>query len=111
MKHEFEKYCHKCGTIIDKRTDLCPVCGAKQPNNQDFSSDVNINVNARWLITVLLCGFLGYLGVHRFYTGHIVSGILQLITGGGLGIWWIIDLIIIITGQFKDKEGYYIRMR
>ena len=110
MRHDFEKYCHNCGTIIDKRTDLCPVCGAKQPNSQNSSPDVNISVNSRWLVTLLLCIFFGYLGVHRFYTGHIASGILQLITGGGLGIWWLIDLILIIVGQFKDKEGSYIRM-
>ncbi len=56
-----------------------------------------------WLATVLLCQFLGTLGVHRFYTGRIVSGIFQLLTFGGFGIWTLVDLIMIITGDFKDQ--------
>lgn len=56
-----------------------------------------------WLATVLLCQFLGTLGVHRFYTGRIVSGIFQLLTFGGFGIWTFIDLIMIVSGEFKDQ--------
>ncbi len=56
-----------------------------------------------WLATALLCLFLGPLGIHRFYTGRIVSGIFQLLTGGGFGIWVLIDLIMIITGDFTDQ--------
>ncbi|HVB73456.1 MAG TPA: TM2 domain-containing protein [Ktedonobacteraceae bacterium] len=58
-----------------------------------------------WIATVLLCQFFGTLGIHRFYTGRIVSGIFQLLTFGGCGIWTLIDLIMIITGDFKDKYG------
>lgn len=58
-----------------------------------------------WLVTLLLCLFLGSVGGHRFYTGKIGTGILQLITVGGCGIWTIIDLIMIISGKFKDKDG------
>ena len=53
----------------------------------------------------LLCFFLGGLGVHRFYVGKIGTGILMIFTLGGLGIWLIIDFIMILTGSFKDKEG------
>ena len=58
-----------------------------------------------WLATLLLCLFVGVLGVHRFYVGKIGTGILQLITLGGCGIWTIIDLIMIIVGNFTDKDG------
>ncbi len=58
---------------------------------------------------VLLCFFLGGLGVHRFYVGKVGTGILMLLTLGGLGIWALIDFIIIVTGNFKDKEGYKIK--
>jgi TM2 domain-containing membrane protein YozV len=55
--------------------------------------------------TILLCFFLGAFGVHRFYVGKIGTGLLQLITLGGLGIWTLIDFIIIVTGSFRDKQN------
>ena len=58
-----------------------------------------------WLVTLLLCLFLGSIGGHRFYAGKIGTGILQLITLGGCGIWVLIDLIMIVTGSFKGKDG------
>jgi len=53
----------------------------------------------------LLCFFFGFLGAHRFYVGKIGTGILQIVTLGGLGIWALIDFIMIIIGKFSDKEG------
>ena len=53
----------------------------------------------------LLCFFLGGLGIHRFYVGKVGTGILQILTLGGLGIWALIDFIMIIMGKFKDSEG------
>jgi len=58
-----------------------------------------------FVATLLLCFLLGGLGVHRFYVGKIGTGILQLVTFGGLGIWILIDLIVIAIGKFSDKEG------
>ena len=59
--------------------------------------------------TLLLCFFLGILGVHRFYVGKIGTGILQLVTLGGLGIWAMIDFVIIACGNFKDKQGLLVK--
>ena len=48
---------------------------------------------------------LNLLGIHRFYVGKIGTGFLFLITFGGFGLWWLIDLIMLLCGAFKDKEG------
>tara|TARA_B100000767_G_C19436164_1_gene398056 strand:+ start:302 stop:499 length:198 start_codon:yes stop_codon:yes gene_type:complete len=61
---------------------------------QRTSSDVD------WTLFVV-CFFLSSLGIHRFMMGDITNGILMLITLGGLGIWALIDLIRIATGEFK----------
>jgi len=60
--------------------------------------------------TLLLCFFVGSLGIHRFYVGKIGTGILQLITFGGLGVWVLIDLVMIIVGSFKDSEGRTVKL-
>jgi TM2 domain-containing membrane protein YozV len=62
-----------------------------------------------FVTTLLLCVLLGVLGVHRFYVGKVGTGILMLITFGGLGIWQLIDLIIIACGSFKDGQGLPIK--
>jgi TM2 domain-containing membrane protein YozV len=58
-----------------------------------------------WMTTLLLAIFVGSLGVDRFYTGHTGLGIVKLITCGGLGIWWLIDIILLATGKYTDKAG------
>lgn len=57
------------------------------------------------IVTLLLCIFLGSLGIHRFYVGKVGTGILMLLTAGGFGIWVIVDIVLIASEQFKDKEG------
>ena len=62
-----------------------------------------------WLTTLLLCLFLGNIGVHRFYAGKIGTAILMILTCGGCGIWTIVDFIMICTGKFTDKDGNMIQ--
>lgn len=57
------------------------------------------------LILAILPAAFGICGVHRFYTGHIGIGIVQLLTFGGCGIWQLIDIISIITRKYTDSEG------
>ena len=71
----------------------CPACTQRRSAGLDQNT-----VLIFWML-------LGGLGGHRFYTGHILIGMLQLFTLGGLGIWTFYDLYLILTGRFKDDEG------
>ena len=55
------------------------------------------------MVALLLCIFLGGLGIHRFYVGKIGTGIIWLLTGGCIG--YIVDIVMIATGKFTDKAG------
>jgi hypothetical protein len=56
-------------------------------------------------VALALCIPLGVFGAHRFYAGKIGTALLQLCTIGGLGLWYLYDLILIAAGEFKDEEG------
>lgn len=56
-------------------------------------------------ITLVLGGCLGPFGAHRYYVGKIGTGILQTVTIGGLGLWWLYDMILVCFGVFTDSEG------
>ena len=72
-------------------------------NSNNFNNMPNVGKD--WLTTLLLCIFLGNIGIHRFYTGHIGIGIAHVLTLGGCGIWTLVDLIFIATDKFTDSEG------
>ena len=58
-----------------------------------------------WLVTLLLAFFGGYLGIHRFYTGYTLFGVIQLLTCGGFGFWTLYDIIMIAMGKYVDAQG------
>ena len=60
-------------------------------------------------VALALCIPLGVFGAHRFYVGKIGTGLLQLCTFGGLGLWWLYDLITIASGEFRDADGLRVK--
>lgn len=94
------KFCHSCGDVIESNALVCPRCGVAQPSMTNAAAS-----DKRILPAFLLCFFLGVFGVHRFYAGKIGTGILELITFGGFGIWWLVDIILLVTGSFTDGSG------
>jgi len=99
-----EVFCSSCGAIIKKEAEICVHCGVRQRSSRGSST-----TSETWLTCLLLCIFLGYFGAHRFYTGKIGTGILMLLTAGGCGVWYIIDIILILSGQFTDSQGNFIK--
>jgi len=58
-----------------------------------------------WIVALLLSILVGSLGVDRFYLGYVGLGVLKLITAGGCGIWWLVDLILIAMDKLPDAQG------
>ncbi len=56
-------------------------------------------------VALVLSIFLGELGIDRFYLGYTGLGVLKLITAGGFGVWWLIDIVLILLGKVKSKDG------
>lgn len=77
-------------------------------NNEDeLSSPAAAAEGKSQVIALILAALIGGLGIHRFYLGYTWQGIVQLLTLGGCGIWALIDLIRIITGDLQPKDGSY----
>ncbi len=77
-------------------------------NNEDeLSSPAAAAEGKSQVVALVLAALVGGLGIHRFYLGYTWQGIVQLLTLGGCGIWALIDLIRIITGDLQPKDGSY----
>lgn len=126
-----KKFCQHCGEQIDKDCVICPKCGKQVGelngnkndgniiinNNNSASSSAAASANAvngmpsnygpkpknKW-VAFLLCLFLGYFGVHKFYEGKILMGILYLCTMGCCGVGVIVDLVLILM----KPNPYYV---
>ncbi len=116
MSYDYEKHCIYCGEIISKQSVYCPKCGKKQEENSNgafhYKGEGFDNSNTAYseksgFIALLLCclGFAGVSGIHRFYAGKIATGIVWLLTLGVFGFGTIVDIILIVTSNFKDSKG------
>lgn len=103
-------FCHNCGAEVSDKAVVCVKCGvAVNGFNTGRPMQTGPVSDKEWLVTLLLAFFLGVFGVHRFYTGHIGIGIVQLLTLGGCGIWAVIDFILILVGSYTDADGKQLR--
>jgi len=103
MVSEKNYKCDKCGKVFTSEKE------AKEHEKKCNVMLVKHVGEKSWLTTLLLCLFLGFLGIHRFYVGKMGTGILYMFTGGGFFLGWVIDLIMILTGSFTDKGGHFIK--
>lgn len=79
------------------------------PQNQPIAYNGVLYSSKNKTAATLLCLFFGVFGIHRFYTGKILTGIIYLFTFGLFGLGWLVDLILLITGNFNDKQGFKLR--
>lgn len=115
------KYCKYCGKQILSEAVVCTHCGrqvdvikksnAKVPiPNYQNNKKMNISPKSKkTTMTLALIGLLGFGGLHRFYSGKILSGLLYFFTGGLFLIGTIVDLFKINNDDFTDSDGYYIK--
>lgn len=126
-------YCRNCGAVVSEKAKYCVLCGVPPMDGDKYCPNCKAETSPKavvcvkcgvslvpqsnianlspksWKVTLLLCFFLGMFGVHRFYVGKVGTGILQLITFGGCGIWALIDFILIALSQFNDGNGLLIK--
>ncbi len=98
-------FCPKCGHDNPQENKFCKDCGSPLAPIASPAPAAVTGERRSFLVAILLSIFTGYLGVDRFYMGYIGLGILKLITAGGCGIWWFVDLILIATKNLKDADG------
>lgn len=113
-------YCPNCGVETPENAVVCIKCGVSLERKSHKAVDGEVG-DKKWLTALLLCIFLGGLGVHNFYAGRTGVGAGQLVLWLvgfflfffaigiflwiGLAVWVIIDLVAIISGNFKDGQG------
>lgn len=103
-------YCRECGKQVSDQAPTCPHCGCVLLTSSEPLASYDPNRSRYdWLTTLLLCFFLGGLGIHSFYVKKTGIGVVQLLTAGGCGVWALIDFIMIIVGSYRDGEGKIIK--
>ncbi len=100
------RYCWSCVAETAPNAEICVKCGVRLA-----SGPAGVAGEKDWLVALLLSVLVGTLGVDRFYLGYVGLGVLKLVTLGGCGIWWIVDLVLIATNKLPDAQGRPLRQR
>jgi hypothetical protein len=119
--------CASCGAPMKihpgQDSAVCSYCGnsvvIERPAN--LTAEINRAVAAQlknqpqslssreWSVTLILCTLTGFFGLHRFYTGQFVWGIIWLLTSGGFGMGWLVDMFLVLTNRYTDSAGKPLR--
>jgi len=107
------EFCTACGQRARLGTRFCWSCGAEALPQAEICVKCGVRLTQagqkEWLVALLLSILVGYLGIDRFYLGYVGLGVLKLLTGGGCGIWWIVDIVLIATDKLPDAQGQPLR--
>jgi len=95
------RYCQSCGGEVPFSAEICVKCGVRLARGSDKD----------WIVALVLSIFAGGLGVDRFYLGYVGWGILKLVTLGGCGIWYLVDLVLIALNKLPDAQGRPLRQK
>ena len=121
-------FCPNCGTSLEQGVKFCANCGkqiqeatqqqpVQQPIQQPQAQPVVVVVQQQPVyaqlppspysraVALLLCIFVGYLGIHRFYVGNVGMGLVYFFTLGIFGFGPFIDFFSILFGSFRDIQG------
>lgn len=108
-------YCQHCGEEIDDQAIICVKCGVLV-TGRSLNRQEGATVSDEWLITLVLCFFLGCFGMHNFYTRNTTTGIVQLVLGVCTccivsEVWSIVDFLRILNGTFTTGEGDVLKQK
>jgi len=95
------RYCQSCGQETVPGAEICVKCGVR----------LGRGGGKDWTVALILSALLGTFAVDRFYLGYVGLGILKLVTLGGCGIWWLIDVILIAMNKLPDAQGNPLQQR
>ncbi len=95
------RFCQSCGQETLPGAEICVKCGVR----------LGRGGGKDWTVALILSALLGTFAVDRFYLGYVGLGILKLVTLGGCGVWWLVDVILIAMNKLPDAHGNPLRQR